>query len=212
MRYRCVVDWLRLVVIHQNGVMHSTTPRHIRDLLVVDLEACLKPNPDRPRWIWWALVILKSYGLPRVRVQLCYRFGQLMLAYRLTPLAWLLQRHALKVGGAEIDPRATIGPGLNIWHTSGLVIGGDATIGRNCIIMQGVTIGIGSAHGDQGMARIGDDVFIGSGAIILGPVRIGDGARIGANATVTRDVPAGGVAVGPRAASPASGGVVELRG
>lgn len=43
---------------------------------------------------------------------------------------------------------------------------------------------------------IGDNVWIGGGATILPGVTIGDGAVIGAGAVVTRDVPAGQVAVG----------------
>ena len=43
---------------------------------------------------------------------------------------------------------------------------------------------------------IGDNVFIGQRAVVLGGVTIGDGATIGAGAVVTKDVPAGTVAVG----------------
>ena len=44
--------------------------------------------------------------------------------------------------------------------------------------------------------EIGADVWIGGAALILPGVRIGDRAVIGAGSVVTRDVPAGGVAVG----------------
>lgn len=43
---------------------------------------------------------------------------------------------------------------------------------------------------------IGSNVWIGGGAIVLGGVNIGDESVIGAGAVVTRDVPAGVVAVG----------------
>jgi maltose O-acetyltransferase len=43
---------------------------------------------------------------------------------------------------------------------------------------------------------IGKDCWIGAGAIILGGVTIGDGTTIGAGSVVTRDIPAGVVAVG----------------
>ncbi len=142
------------------------------------------------------MVALKTYALPRVRTLWCYRLGQLALRHHLPPAAWLLLRHAQKVGGAEVDPRADIGPGIDLWHTSGLVIGPDAVIGSGLTIMQGVTIGVGST---PGMATIGDDAFIGCGAIILGGVKIGHRAKIGANATITTDVPDGAVALGQRA-------------
>ncbi|MFC0409401.1 sugar O-acetyltransferase [Roseomonas elaeocarpi] len=44
--------------------------------------------------------------------------------------------------------------------------------------------------------RIGANVWIGAGALILPGVTVGDDAIIGAGSVVTRDVPAGGVAVG----------------
>ncbi|NVB82960.1 MAG: sugar O-acetyltransferase [Kofleriaceae bacterium] len=43
---------------------------------------------------------------------------------------------------------------------------------------------------------IGADVWVGGGALILAGVTIGDGAVIGAGSVVTRDVPAGVLAVG----------------
>lgn len=184
------------------NVLHDGRPlweehRPIRDLLIRDLEASLRPNPDRPRWVWWGFVAVKTYGLPRVRVLWCYRLGQLALRHRLGPVAWLLQRHALRVAGAEIDPRAQIGAGLDLWHASGIVVGRDARTGTNLTLLQGVTIGVATAT-RPGMATIGDNVFLGAGAIVLGPVHIGDGAVVGANATVTRDVPAGATVIGPR--------------
>ena len=44
--------------------------------------------------------------------------------------------------------------------------------------------------------RIGCNVWIGGGAIILPGVSIGDDALIGAGSVVTRDIPAGAVALG----------------
>ncbi|MBQ6072370.1 MAG: acyltransferase [Bacteroidales bacterium] len=48
----------------------------------------------------------------------------------------------------------------------------------------------------KGPVIIGDNVWIGEKASILPGVRIGDGAIIGAGAVVTKDVPAGHMAVG----------------
>lgn len=44
--------------------------------------------------------------------------------------------------------------------------------------------------------QIGRQVWIGRGVTVLAGVSIGDGAVVGANAVVTRDIPAGAVAVG----------------
>jgi acetyltransferase-like isoleucine patch superfamily enzyme len=48
----------------------------------------------------------------------------------------------------------------------------------------------------KGDITIEDDVWLGYGVIVLDGVRIGEGAIIGAGAVVSRDVPAGAIAVG----------------
>lgn len=100
--------------------------------------------------------------------------------------------------GVGIEPRARIGRRFCIAHFGGIFIHGDAVIGDDCVIAQGVTIG---TDGNGGTPTIGDrvEVFPGGG-IVFGPVTIGDGAKIGAGAVVFQDVPAGATAVGvPRA-------------
>lgn len=93
--------------------------------------------------------------------------------------------------GIEIHPEAKIGRNFFIDHGMGVVIGQTATIGENCTIYQGVTLG-GKGDGTPGQKRhptLGSNVVIGAYAQVLGPIRIGDYARIGANAVVTKDVP-----------------------
>jgi len=72
-----------------------------------------------------------------------------------------------------------------------IFISGGATIGRNCIIFQQVTIGSNSLPDSKGTGApvIGDNCYIGAGAKIIGNVKVGDNARIGANAVVYKDVP-----------------------
>ena len=65
----------------------------------------------------------------------------------------------------------------------GTVIGAKS-IGNNCMIYQGVTVG--SLHGSP---TILDNVKVFSGAIVMGDITIGNNVRIGANATVYKDVP-----------------------
>ncbi|MBM4318507.1 MAG: serine acetyltransferase [Deltaproteobacteria bacterium] len=79
----------------------------------------------------------------------------------------------------------------------GIFISDGASIGRNVVIFQQVTIGSDSLPGStsQGSPTIGDRVYIGAGAKIIGKVTVGDSCRIGANAVVCQDLPPHSVAV-----------------
>jgi serine O-acetyltransferase len=57
-------------------------------------------------------------------------------------------------------------------------------IGDNCIIRQGVTIGIRYMDRLTEAPVIGNNVNIGAGAKLLGKITIGDNVNIGANAVV----------------------------
>ncbi len=72
---------------------------------------------------------------------------------------------------------------------------GDAEIG------EGVNIGAGAITANYDGTRkntttIGDGAFIGVDTMLIAPIEVGVGARTGAGAVVTRDVPAGKLAVG----------------
>ncbi len=89
----------------------------------------------------------------------------------------------------EISPGARIGPGFLLMHRHGVMIG-PASIGRNCVVHQNVTIGQRVARGDRGVPTIGDDVWIGTGATLIGAITVGDGVTIAAGTVLSRDVPA----------------------
>ncbi len=115
------------------------------------------------------------------------------------PLATLARKYSVlryrfwsAVTGADIPINTRIGGGLMIPHPNGIVIHADCVIGPNCIIFQQVTLGLG--HG--GVPNLGGDVSIGAGAKLLGKIHVGDHAVVAAMAVVTRDVPAGAVAIG----------------
>jgi bifunctional UDP-N-acetylglucosamine pyrophosphorylase/glucosamine-1-phosphate N-acetyltransferase len=72
---------------------------------------------------------------------------------------------------------------------------GDSEIG------QGVNIGAGSITANfdgqrKNATTIGDGAFIGVDTMLIAPITVGEGARTGAGAVVTRDIPAGKLAVG----------------
>lgn len=91
-----------------------------------------------------------------------------------------------------------VGPGLQLTHPSGVVVGYATVIGRSCTLMQQVTLGqkeVSTTVG-SGNPLLEDNVVISAGAKVLGDVRIGRNAVVGANSVVLIDVPDGAIAVG----------------
>ena len=135
-------------------------------------------------------------------VMIVYRFGRWRYGLR-SPLArvpmsflYKLARTAMHIlTGIDLPCEAKVGRRLRIDHFGGIVVSGDAVIGDDVVMRNGVTIGLKRTN-ERGAPVIGNRVDIGAGAKILGPIVIGDDAVIGANAVVLHDVPAGAVAVG----------------
>lgn len=72
---------------------------------------------------------------------------------------------------------------------------GDAEVGRDTNVGAG-TITCNYDGVDKHRTVIGERVFLGSDTLLVAPVRLGDDSGTGAGAVVTRDVPAGKLAVG----------------
>lgn len=83
--------------------------------------------------------------------------------------------------------------GLSIAHYGTIVINGNAKIGRNCRIQEGVTIG--ATGGSNKAPVLGDNIFIGSGAKIIGDITIEDDVCIGAGSVVTKSILEKGITV-----------------
>lgn len=136
---------------------------------------------------------------PRLMPNLLLRLAYRCALWRLGPVARLLSLTAYVLFGIEVAAHCRIGPGLFLPHTQGTVIGA-GTIGRDCTIYQGVTIGARELDMDFALERrpvVGDNVVIGAGAKVLGPIEIGAGARIGSNANVIHSLPPGSLALAP---------------
>lgn len=112
----------------------------------------------------------------------------------------------------RFTPSIVIGDGCSIGDGAHITAVNRIELGKNVLTGKYVLI-TDNSHGgaDQSMLSvapnrrpvvskgpviIGDNVWIGEKASILPGVRIGDGAIIGAGAVVTKDVPAGHMAVG----------------
>jgi len=89
----------------------------------------------------------------------------------------------------SIGINAVIGGGLKFVHPYNICIG-DATIGENCTIYQGVTIGANYKNDSDGRLDpvIGNNVRISPGSMILGPLTIGSNVLIGANSVVLNNI------------------------
>jgi serine O-acetyltransferase len=104
-------------------------------------------------------------------------------------LALLLAKRMRRRLGADIHPAAQIGRRFTIDHGIGVVIGGTAIIGDDCLIYQNVTLGMTGKHGGKRHPTLGNGVLIGANATVLGNITIGDNARVGAGSVVVHDVP-----------------------
>ena len=108
---------------------------------------------------------------------------------RLRPGAVLAED--VHIGNFVEVKNATLARGAKANHLAYI---GDATVGPR------VNYGAGSITANYDGANkhrtvIGADVHVGSNCVLVAPVTLGDGATIGGGSTITKDVPAGSLAV-----------------
>jgi serine O-acetyltransferase len=135
-------------------------------------------------------------------VMLVYRFGRWRYTIRnpvmRKPLSFLykvLYRLIQVITGIELPCEVKVGRNFRIDHFGDIIISGFASFGDDCIIRNGVTVGL--KRTDTPVAPwIGNNVDIGAGAKVLGDIRIGNNVCIGANAVVLSDIPDNSLAVG----------------
>jgi serine O-acetyltransferase len=135
-------------------------------------------------------------------VMVVYRFGR----WRYTIKSGLLRKpfslvykifykFIQVITGIELPCEVVVGKNFRIDHFGGIIISGFASFGDNCLIRDGVTVGLRRVD-DPVAPQIGNNVDIGTGAKVLGGITIGDDVVIGANAVVLEDVPSNSIAVG----------------
>lgn len=96
-----------------------------------------------------------------------YRVSHFFYKYRLFFIARLISQLGRLFTGIEIHPGAIIGRRLFIDHGSGVVIGETATIGDDCTIYHGVTLGGTGKEKNKRHPDIGNNVLLGCGSKIL---------------------------------------------
>lgn len=105
---------------------------------------------------------------------------------------------ARNVYGIELYQATRIARRLVIAHQHGIVIHQYATIGNDCIVRQGVTIGVSSGWEEGVGPIIGDRVHFGVGSVIIGNIRIGSNVNIGPNCVISTNVPANTTVFAPQ--------------
>jgi len=152
-------------------------------------ELCLLTSGKAIRWLVIffepAAGVTISYRIDRCGYLLC---GPVWMALRVVAFPLFLALRLLSCRH-EICCKAQIGRGLQLSHpTLGIVINGDAIIGRNCLLNGGNSIGVRRGI-VPGQLVVGDDVTLGINSCVLGPVQIGNRVVIGAGAIVVSDLP-----------------------
>jgi len=135
-------------------------------------------------------------------VMIVYRFGRWRYTIRNTMvrkpfsmLYKLLYKIVQILTGIELPCEVPVGKNFRIDHFGDIIISGYASFGDNCIIRNGVTVGLKNIT-EKAAPCFGSDISIGAGAKILGNITIGNNVDIGANAVVLKPVPDNSIAVG----------------
>ena len=135
-------------------------------------------------------VAVQRFGVWRMTIKPLLLRAPLSILYR------ALFRKIRNSYGIELPYTVQLGRRVIIEHQSGIVIHGYCSIGDDCIIRQGVTMGNRYLDRPFDAPKLGKRVNVGAGAKIFGNVTIGDDVNIGANAVVLSDISPGKTAVG----------------
>ena len=168
-------------------------------------------SPDLPAELYGRYPVLRTLADARQWLAQDPRFA---LGVGNPAVRRLLAQQLRQVGGeltSTLSPRATIGrfgttigAGSNLM--SGAVLTADVTLGEGVLVNLNCTVGHDTVVRDycelspgvhlSGHVVLEAQCVLGTGAVVLPGVRIGAGTVIGAGSVVTKDVPAGSLAVG----------------
>jgi serine acetyltransferase len=176
--------------------------------LGVDLHQLTCGRPAR----WFVLFFEPAAGvLISYRLDRCFYllFGAAWTLLRIFAFPLFLLIRVLSCPH-EISWKADIGEGLRVVHpTLGVVVGGEAIVGKNCTLAGGNSIGMRRGI-RRGELVLGNQVMLGINSCVLGPVKIGSRVSIGAGAVVVTDLPNDCTAVGVPARPKARGPLPEV--
>ena len=98
--------------------------------------------------------------------------------------------------GARIYVDSTIGGGILLHQSSGVVIAPGVVLGENCTFFSGACVVFKANDKGNASPRVGNNVRLMVGCKVIGDVTIGDNVSVGANAVVIKSIPENCVAVG----------------
>lgn len=115
-----------------------------------------------------------------------YRIGRYLYQKNIPLLPKIFKKINRILYGCELPYTCELSHNVLFVHGGlGVVIHGNAKVGKGSKIYQNVTIG---GRNGRGAPIIGENVLIGAGACVLGDINVGDNSQIGANAVVIEDV------------------------
>ena len=177
--------------------------RGVRATILLDLARYtyhLDPRPSGQPAYGPGVLARVALFFPGFFAVLLYRVAHLLHARLPGPLG-LASRIPTRLGaaltGVNFSPAMHAGPGLMVNHTGNIHLG-PVSLGSNCNIAHGVTIGQ-TGTDDRGAAEVpsvGDRVWIGPNAVVVGQVHLGHDCAVSALSLVTTDVPARALVIG----------------
>lgn len=122
---------------------------------------------------FWAIFQYRiAHAVYKMRVPILKQFLQIIC------LIW--QKVIEIVTGISIPASVEIGHSFYIGHFGGIILNAKTSIGNNCNLSQGVTIGVSGKGQNRGVPRIGNNVYIGANAVVAGNIVVGDNVLIAA--------------------------------
>lgn len=173
---------------------------YIKQIIVTFVNACKELYEDARNIqrkdpaannILFVLILYQGF-----HILVFHRIAHLCYPHNVLFLARLISQLGRFFTGIEIHPGAKIGRRLFIDHGMGIVIGETTTIGDDCTIYHGVTLGGTGKDKNKRHPDLGNNVIVGCGAKLLGPIKIENNVKIGANAVVLKDVSENSTIVG----------------
>lgn len=135
---------------------------------------------------------------PGFWVVVSYRLAHWLYDHHLDFLGIVIQLLVFFVFNCDISRRASLGPGVGLFHPMGIFIGPMVTMGKCCNIGPNVFIGANREPDDpEDYPVLGDYVILGAATQVYGGIVVGDRVRIGPGAVLFKDVPDGYIVLSP---------------